>query len=182
MDVMGKVREESPGKFSATDATKPSVSKPARRRGRLAPFFGNLVRADRYKPTQGRRARLGTALGLGLLVGAGLLTAYGYYFSELPILPRYLIPTALAAVGAWLIWRIVEYPPFVDFLIATEAEMNKVSWTNRADLYRATIVVLTTVLILSLFLFGVDLVWSRLLQAIHVLRFDGSGAFGSQAG
>ena len=36
-------------------------------------------------------------------------------------------------------------PPFVEFLIATEAEMNKVSWTSRDDLYRATSVVLTTV-------------------------------------
>ena len=39
----------------------------------------------------------------------------------------------------WIIFRLVQYPPFVEFLIATEAEMNKVSWTSRDDLYRATI-------------------------------------------
>ena len=43
----------------------------------------------------------------------------------------------------WLIFRLVQYPPFADFLIATEAEMNKVSWTSRDDLNRATTVVLT---------------------------------------
>ena len=55
--------------------------------------------------------------------------------------------------------------------IATEAEMNKVSWTSRDDLYRATSVVLTTVLLMAVYLFGVDWVWSNLLQLIGVLRF-----------
>ena len=71
----------------------------------------------------------------------------------------------------WIIFRLVQYPPFVEFLIATEAEMNKVSWTSRDDLYRATSVVLTTVLLMAVYLFGVDWVWSNLLQLIGVLRF-----------
>jgi preprotein translocase subunit SecE len=60
--------------------------------------------------------------------------------------------------------------------------MNKVSWSTWDDLKRATLVVLTTVLVLSLFLLGVDVVWSNLLKALHVLQFDGGGGFGSQAG
>ena len=52
------------------------------------------------------------------------------------------MPAVLAAGLGWLIFRLVQYPPFVDFLIATEAEMNKVSWTSRAELNRATAVVL----------------------------------------
>ena len=76
----------------------------------------------------------------------------------------------------------MQYPPFVEFLIATEAEMNKVSWTSRDDLYRATTVVLVTVLLMSLFLFGVDWLWSNLLQLLGVLKFGGGGAFGSTAG
>ncbi len=31
----------------------------------------------------------------------------------------------------WLAWRVVNVPSFADFLIATEAELNKVSWTTR---------------------------------------------------
>ena len=77
---------------------------------------------------------------------------------------------------------MVQYPPFVEFLIATEAEMNKVSWTSRADLYRATTVVLVTVTLMSVFLFGVDWIWSFLLQSLGVLKFGGGGAFGSNAG
>ena len=61
-----------------------------------------------------------------------------------------------ALVLGWLLFRLVQYPPFVEFLIATEAEMNKVSWTSRDDLYRATTVVLLTVTLMSLYLFGVD--------------------------
>ena len=69
----------------------------------------------------------------------------------------------------------MQYPPFVEFLIATEAEMNKVSWTSRDDLYRATSVVLTTVLLMAVYLFGVDWVWSNLLQFIGVLKFGSGG-------
>jgi preprotein translocase subunit SecE len=76
----------------------------------------------------------------------------------------------------------MHYPPFVEFLIATEAEMNKVSWTSREDLYRATTVVLVTVTLVAVFLFGVDWLWSNLLQIIGVLKFGGGGAFGSNAG
>ena len=76
----------------------------------------------------------------------------------------------------------MQFPPFVEFLIATEAEMNKVSWTSRDDLYRATTVVLSTVVLMAVFLFGVDFLWSNLLQIVGVLKFGGGGAFGSTAG
>ena len=60
--------------------------------------------------------------------------------------------------------------------------MNKVSWTSRDDLYRATTVVLSTVVLMAVFLFGVDCLWSNLLQIVGVLKFGGGGAFGSTAG
>ncbi len=34
-------------------------------------------------------------------------------------------------VGLWLCFRLVNMPRFADFLIAVEAEMNKVSWPTR---------------------------------------------------
>ena len=57
--------------------------------------------------------------------------------------------------------------------------MNKVSWTSNDDLYRATTVVLVTVVLMAVFLFGVDWLWSHLLQFIGVLQFGGGGGFGS---
>ena len=65
-------------------------------------------------------------------------------------------------------------PTFADFLIATEAEMNKVSWTNRKRLVQDTVVVLVTVFLFTMFLFVVDILWIRILSApyIEVLLYD----------
>jgi preprotein translocase SecE subunit len=78
----------------------------------------------------------------------------------------------LAGLCLWLAWRVVNLPPFADFLIATEAELNKVSWTTRRRLIQDTVVVLTTVVLLTLFLFAVDVIWSILLswKPIGVLK------------
>jgi preprotein translocase subunit SecE len=75
---------------------------------------------------------------------------------------------------------MVQYGPFVDFLIATEAEMKKVSWTSKEDLYKATIVVLVTVAILATYLFLVDKLWVFLLELLGVLKFRSTG-FGANA-
>jgi preprotein translocase subunit SecE len=177
---MGKVREETSTKGGKAEAAKPAPAKQPSR-GRFMPFLSNLARTDRYKPSQGKNARLWTAVGLGVVAAAGIYTAYNRYFIDMQRLPSVLWPTGIALVAAWIIWRVLEFPPFVDFLIATEAEMLKVSWTNKDELQRATIVVLMTVLIISLFLAGVDVVWSLLLKMIGVLRFGGEG-LGSQEG
>ena len=87
----------------------------------------------------------------------------------------------LALVLGWLIFRIIQFPPFAEFLIATEAEMNKVSWTSKDDLYRATTVVLATVVLMAVFLFVVDWLWLFILRMIGVLHMSGGGGFGSTA-
>ncbi|MBX6314876.1 MAG: preprotein translocase subunit SecE [Isosphaeraceae bacterium] len=178
---MGKVRDEAPAK--ATKAAPPKSSALRDARNRVAPFFANLLRADIVKPNQGRQARLWTAVGLGVLLAAGVYRLYEIQLRDQfsPVV-RFGIPVALLLVFGWLVFRIVQYPPFVDFLIATEAEMNKVSWTSKADLQRATSVVLVTVVLMSLYLFGVDFLWLNLLRLLGVLSFDGAGGFGAQVG
>jgi preprotein translocase SecE subunit len=88
------------------------------------------------------------------------------------------IPVLLFVVAAWFAWRLVNWPTFADFLIATEAEMNKVSWTTRKRLYQDTIVVLATVVLMTVFLFVIDIVWIRVLTApfIGVLKHDPQAA------
>ena len=92
---------------------------------------------------------------------------------------RFGIPAAFAAILGWVVFRIVHFPPFAEFLIATEAEMNKVSWTSKDDLIRATTVVLTTVVLMAVFLFLVDTLWTFILRLIGVLQFTGGGGLGS---
>ena len=115
-------------------------------KGLFFAFAANLARVDLYKPMQGWYARVYTAIGLGLVVAAG---AWKIYEASLEYQPlwRFGIPAAFAAILGWMVFRIVHFPPFAEFLIATEAEMNKVSWTSKDDLIRATTVVLTTVVL-----------------------------------
>lgn len=95
-------------------------------------------------------------------------------YPRITLLPdvMYTLPIILALSALWLSYRVVNYPTFADFLIATEAELNKVSWTTRRRLVQDTIVVLVTVFLLTTFLFLVDLLWSQVLssKAIGVLK------------
>ena len=108
---------------------------------------------------QGWYARLYTALGLGVIARRRVWRLYEASLDVHAGLAVRACPRPSALVLGWFIFRIVQFPPFAEFLIATEAEMNKVSWTSKDDLYRATIVVLATVLLMAVFLFGVDWLW-----------------------
>jgi preprotein translocase SecE subunit len=97
-------------------------------------------------------------------------------FATLPLLPsvQYTVPLLILAGAIWLGWRVVNLPVFADFLIATEAEINKVSWTTRKRLVQDTIVVLVTVVLMAGFLFGTDIVWKVLLgsKIVNVLQIN----------
>jgi preprotein translocase subunit SecE len=178
---MGKVKDEAPASKAASKPTPKGSSTVGDARRRLASFAANLARTGLYKPSQGWYARVWTGVGLGVLAAVGVWRLFDLAKGFSSPAARFAVPLGVAAASAWAIFRLIHYPPFADFLIATEAEMNKVSWTSKADLQRATTVVLVTVVLMSLFLFGVDWIWSLLLQALGVLRFDGGGDFGSTA-
>ena len=57
------------------------------------------------------------------------------------------------------------FPAFADFLIAVEAEMNKVSWPTRTELFRASMVVLIVIFALAVVLAGYDMFWKRVAVA-----------------
>jgi preprotein translocase subunit SecE len=82
---------------------------------------------------------------------------------------KFLIPASITVAAAWAVFRLVNYPRFAEFLISVEAEMGKVSWASKQELYRATIVVLSTMLFLGVILFFYDLLWQKILFWIHVL-------------
>ena len=90
-----------------------------------------------------------------------------------PLVPvaNLTLPLLLMLLTVWVAWRAVNVPTFGDFLIATEAELNKVSWTSRRRLIQDTIVVFICLLLLTLFLFVIDMFWGWLLSTwpINVL-------------
>ncbi len=147
--------------------------------------------AAAYKRSQGQRVRRGTILGILILAATGIWTlinrdtlhaaSEGWTvllpFSDgrtVTLLPhlQFTLPILLAAFAMWVAYRIVNFPPFADFLIATEAELNKVSWTTRRRLIQDTIVVLATMVLMTVFLFTVDVLWVKLMSSswIRVLQ------------
>ncbi|MEC8240045.1 MAG: preprotein translocase subunit SecE, partial [Planctomycetota bacterium] len=60
--------------------------------------------------------------------------------------------------------RLVQLPRFADFLIAVEAEMNKVSWPAQGELVKASIVVIFVIFFLAGVLFSFDLIWNSLFR------------------
>jgi preprotein translocase SecE subunit len=148
--------------------------------------------ATAYKASQGVRVRRGTMVGILVLAGCGVYTLLaretlrtsasadwqvtipftdGHTVTLLPDV-QFTLPLLLAAASLWLAYRVVNFPAFADFLIATEAELNKVSWTTRKRLVQDTIVVLTTLVLLTAFLFIVDVLWFKILSSpwIQVLQ------------
>jgi preprotein translocase SecE subunit len=139
-----------------------------------------------FKYNQGQKVRRATLIALLLLVVAGLgagWNSFGKGNWEIPVAGtditlvalfnvQYMLPALLFLGLIWFAWRLVNVPTFADFLIATEAEMNKVSWTTRKRLVQDTIVVLVTVFLLTLYLFIVDIIWIQLLRVPGVLQIN----------
>ncbi len=71
---------------------------------------------------------------------------------------------------AMLIWAVSLYnkPKVVDFLIETENELkNRVTWPTRKEEVNASMVVVVTVVIMMLFIFGIDQLFSFLTTKIY---------------
>ncbi len=81
---------------------------------------------------------------------------------------QYGVPAGLLLVGWWCSFRLVNMPSFADFLIAVEAEMNKVSWPSRQELFRGSLVVLLTMFFLAAMLFLFDAVWKILFTYLGI--------------
>jgi len=123
-----------------------------------------------YRKTQGRWTRLGTVGGVGILVVIGAW----YTWSELPSelrLFRAIIPLILMLACFYVLLRVVNSKRPADFMIATEGEMKKVSWSSKKEIIGSTKVVIVTLLIMGLVLFFVDLFFMRLMKFLNVQQF-----------
>jgi len=123
-----------------------------------------LLQVGIYKRSQGRIARQVTCLVIWIALAIGAYRLYSVGNLAMPY--RYVVPAVMLVVGAWFGYRIVNYPTFADFLIAVEAEMNKVSWPTSTELIRSSIVVIVLIVGLTLVLFGYDTIWSALLKYV----------------
>jgi preprotein translocase subunit SecE len=133
----------------------------------VSPFLSELFHLGLYKRSQGRLTRQVTwsAMAIGMALGAWRLS---YFLLEQGTTVRYVVPAVVLAIGLWVAFRLVNMPRFADFLIAVEAEVNKVSWPSKGELVRSTVVVLITIFALAVILFAYDFLWSFLLRTLGV--------------
>ncbi len=160
----------------------------------VSPFWREMFTLAVYKRSQGRIARqvtfavLAVALVLGSIALWYFMSDWGRsvqstvaqwaaeggwsrHFRVLVIIPpQTTIAVVVALGGVWICYRVVNLPRFADFLIAVEAEMNKVSWPSRVELVRSSLVVLVTMFGLAATLFAYDLIWQRVLLMLGVLQ------------
>lgn len=134
------------------------------------PLLSELFHGGLYKPSQGRIVRQLTALAIFVIVGLGCWRLYGFLPTVMgnDSAAARIIPFALLAAGLWFGYRIVNWPRFADFLIAVEAELNKVTWPSRDELKRASVVVIFTIFFLAITLFLFDILWQTIFSVLGV--------------
>lgn len=112
-----------------------------------------------YKRGQGTNTRLGSGLGLFVIVLIGCVVLY-QHLAEQSILLQTLLPAGLCVVLSWLIFWLMNKPSIADFLIASEGEIKKVSWSSRREIIVSTTVVICVVLLMAVGLAVIDLVFN----------------------
>jgi preprotein translocase subunit SecE len=137
-------------------------------------FASELFSARLYKPTQGRITRqiTGGVVWCAFAVAAWRwwLTAYGMDLlgslagskdgqDAVVNVLRWVLPGLLLAIGLWIGYRVVNFPRFADFLIAVEAEMNKVMWPSQDELVRSSVVVIILLLGFAGLMYAFDMLW-----------------------
>lgn len=129
-----------------------------------------------YKAEQGKYTRRGS------MVAGGCLIAWGAWFLHEQLRPyegdelwqlgvTIGIPILVAVVLGVLGWRAVfANRQSSDFMIATEGEMKKVSWSSKGEVIGSTKVVILFTVLLAMLLFVVDLAFQNLFQWVGVLK------------
>jgi preprotein translocase subunit SecE len=128
-------------------------------------FLPELFQAQVYKRTQGRLVRQISCLAIMAIVGLAAWRFTSVFENRSWTLPG---AVAIAAIGCWVAYRLVNWPRFADFLISVEGELAKVSWPQRPELIRASTVVITTMILLALSLFFFDAFWLLVFQMLKI--------------
>ena len=127
-------------------------------------FVSEMFQVGLYKPSQGRITRQVTCAVLWTVIALASLRLYQTLYEA--NVWQYVGPLCLLVVGFWSAYRAVNFPRFADFLIAVEAEMNKVSWPSRGELIRSSLVVIFVIFLLAIVLFGYDVLWQYLFKNV----------------
>jgi preprotein translocase subunit SecE len=109
-----------------------------------------------YKRGQAKNTRLWTA------IAAFVVGAYGCYVLHLKLQAlgnvwvETLVPFGLCVIIGGVIAWVMNKTSVADFLISSEGEIKKVSWSTRKEIIASTTVVIVTMVAISLLLTVVD--------------------------
>ena len=127
-----------------------------------------------YKSGQGFWTRLGTGMGAALVI----VFTVQFLFRRLPVWtdltrdgwPLYAVLTAVGLAMAAVAWWLINRPKHAEFLINTDVEMKKVSWTSRRELIGSTKVVVLFMFLMAATLFFYDILFGYLFYFLQVLK------------
>ena len=123
-----------------------------------------LVSTNNYKSSQGRVARRLTFIGLSLVFSWGGFSFFraGYFGAQGAAIGGAVV----ALLGVWASFRVINFPTFADFLVSVEAEMSKVSWPSKRDLFANTKVVLIFMALFTALIFVYDSIFRTFFSFI----------------
>jgi preprotein translocase subunit SecE len=175
LETVAATAASAPASTPAPAAVAPPASKASLQERRLFNF---------YRPEDGHRARavIGIAIAVITLYGChalwdwlpkGTEDFWGKHLFDLgdeqfTVNPAVALALFLAVSSLIAVFKLVNYPRFVDFLIDTENELKKVSWASRRQVISESVVVLSTVILIGAYVFLVDM----LLQLVKRLDWD----------
>ena len=112
-----------------------------------------------YKSNQAKNTRLSVAIGVSVIACIGCYNLYNWLNGMEIGLSREqmlwfatLIPFAVLAIICGLAFWLVNKPSVADFMIVSEAELKKVNWSSKQEIYVSTVIVISVVVIMAVLL------------------------------
>ena len=123
---------------------------------------------------QGYWTRVMSVVGFGLLAVLGAIWLWRMLETVNVGFPAIYLASGVSAlflgiIGVVIWWFVGWNARSVDFLVATEGEMKKVNWSTKHELVGSTVVVIAVVIIISLFCWFFDFIFSTLFVWMKVL-------------
>jgi preprotein translocase SecE subunit len=146
-----------------------------------------------YKSDQGRYVRMASFWCLFLILAYGIFGGFVHFangifgdwfemdtspwFTQVPLLgdftPGTLAGVVLQVIVGLLLHRLLSRPKTVEYLIETEAEMNKVHWPSWKDTRTGTVAVIITVMVMLLYLMAVDYICLESFKRLFTINLGG---------
>ncbi len=112
-----------------------------------------------YKRGHGYHTRLWSAVACLLLAAIACYKLHSKLVLVGNPWVQNLTPAIVWALLAWFIYWVSNRPSLVDFFIAAEGELKKVSWSTRQQVVASTIIVIFVVILMSVLLGAVDVLF-----------------------